>query len=171
MTLDTLATLLIEVNVPGLVEKYRAGMAQLGYPLSCAVYRGDIRLYASDPEVGALDTGEDGYSVMRLDGQESLCVSYTSPQGLKYVALVDYSAINKDVSAASRYMAGIIVITLILVLAFSGAMMSGILRWATRRCWRSSTPLPSAAIPFPRTTIPTTAGRMRSASCTVTSTR
>ncbi len=128
MTLDTLATLLIEVNVPGLVEKYRAGMAQLGYPLSCAVYRGDIRLYASDPEVGALDTGEDGYSVMRLDGQESLCVSYTSPQGLKYVALVDYSAINKDVSAASRYMAGIIVITLILVLAFSGAMMSGILR-------------------------------------------
>lgn len=128
LTLDTLATLLIEVNVPGLVEKYRAGMAQLGHPLSCAVYREGIRLYASDPEVGALDTGEDGYSVMSLDGQESLCVSYTSPQGLKYVALVDYSEINKDVSAASRYMAGIIVVTLILVLAFSGAMMSGILR-------------------------------------------
>ena len=83
LTLDTLGTILIEVNFNSLVEKYLAGMRQTGSPMLCAIYSGDTCLYASNDAIRDLDTrDDDGYTFMSLDGQDVLCVRYTASNGL-----------------------------------------------------------------------------------------
>ena len=101
LRLNTLGTMLIEVDFPALVEKYRRGMTQMDSPLSCAVYSGDVCLYATNDAVRSLPAGEDGYNYMKLEGEEVLCVRYTAPNGMKYVTTVDYSRIASTISAAT----------------------------------------------------------------------
>lgn len=101
LTMEPLGTMLIEVDFPALVEKYRRGMSQMGSPLSCAVYSGDVCLYASNDKIRTLEAGEDGYTYMRLDGRPVLCVRYTALNGMRYVTLVDYSEIRATMLAAS----------------------------------------------------------------------
>lgn len=127
-TLDPLATMLIEMDLNGLVEKHRAGMAQLGSPLSCAIYSGDTCLYASDAQVDSLAAGEDGYVYMRMDGQDVLCVRYTAPNGWRYVTLVDYSAINATIRSAARLTMGVLVAAILLSLFVSAWLISSIVR-------------------------------------------
>lgn len=127
-TLDPLATMLIEMDLNGLVEKHRAGMAQLGSPLSCAIYSGDTCLYASDAQVDSLAAGEDGYVYMRMDGQDVLCVRYTAPNGWRYVTLVDYSAINATIRSAARLTMGVLVAAILLSLFVSAWLISSIIR-------------------------------------------
>ena len=127
MRLNTLGTMLIEVDFPGLVEKYRRGMTQMGSPLSCAVYSGDICLYASNDDIRSLPPGEDGYLRMKLDGKDVLCVRYTALNGMKYVTLVDYGQITSTISAASSLMMVGIVAATVLALLISALLVSSIL--------------------------------------------
>lgn len=128
-TLAPLATLLIQMDLQGIVEKSRVSMAQLGSPLSCAIYSDDICLYASDERIHALPEGaEDGYTDMRLDGQDVLCVRYTGANGWRYVTLVDYDEINATIRSAARVTMGVIVAAMALSLAVSAGLISTLLR-------------------------------------------
>ncbi len=130
LTLDTLGTILIEVNFNSLVEKYLAGMRQTGSPMLCAIYSSDgVCLYASNDAIRALDTSaNDGYTFMTLDGQDVLCVRYTASNGLKYVTLVDYSDINATVSKATMVTIIVIVAAMVLALVISAILISSILK-------------------------------------------
>lgn len=130
LTLDTLGTILIEVNFNSLVEKYRSGMNSTGSPLLCAIYSSDgVCLYASNDAIRALDTSaNDGYTFMTLDGQDVLCVRYTASNGLKYVTLVDYSDINTTVSKATMMTILVIVAAMVLALVISAILISSILK-------------------------------------------
>lgn len=128
LTLNPLATMLIEMDLNGLVEKHRTGMAQLGSPLSCAIYSGDTCLYASDEQVDSLAAGEDGYVYMEMDGQDVLCVRYTAPNGWRYVTLVDYSAINATIRSAARLTMGVLVAAILLSLFVSAWLITSIVR-------------------------------------------
>ena len=129
LTLDTLGTMLIEVNFNSLVEKYRAGMRQTGSPMLCAIYSGDTCLYASNDAIRDLDTrDDDGYTFMNLDGQDVLCVRYTASNRLKYVTLVDYTDINATVSKATMMTIIVIVAAMVLALVISAILISSILK-------------------------------------------
>ena len=128
LRLNTLGTMLIEVDFPALVEKYRRGMTQMGSPLSCAVYSGDVCLYATNDAVRSLPAGEDGYNYMKLEGEEVLCVRYTAPNGMKYVTTVDYSRIASTISAATSITMAVILAAAILAVFVSALLMNSILR-------------------------------------------
>ena len=81
-TFDTLAVMLIEVNLPAIVEQYCRGMTQMDSPLLCGIFDGGVCLYASNDAIRTLGTGEDGYTRMKLDGRNVLCVS-RRPSGLR----------------------------------------------------------------------------------------
>lgn len=127
-TLHPLATMLIEMDLQSVVEKYRAGMRGLGIPLSCAIYGDGIRLYASDERVGGLEAGKDGYTYMRLQGQDVLCVRYTALNGWRYVTLVDYSDINLNISRAVRMTMGLIIAAIVLALAVGAWLIVSVLK-------------------------------------------
>lgn len=101
LTLDTLATMLIEVNFKALAEKYLRGIRQIGTPLLCAIYSDGVCLYTSNDAIRGLEPGEDGYVYMKLDGQHVLCVRRTAANGMQYVTLVDYSQIRSTTSKAA----------------------------------------------------------------------
>ena len=119
-TLDTLATMLIEVDFPALVEQYRGAMTRLGSPLQCAIYRDGVCLYASNEAVSALQPGANGYTRMKLDGQDMLCVRYTGTDGMQYVTLVDYGSISRRVFAAVCITALVILAATVLAMVVSG---------------------------------------------------
>lgn len=127
LTMDSLGTMLIEVDFPALVEKYRRGMTRIGSPMSCAVYSGDVCLYASNDTIRDLEAGEDGYTYMKADGRPVLCVRYTAPNGMKYVTLVDYSEIRATMLASSSITIIGIVAATVLALIISTLLMGSIL--------------------------------------------
>lgn len=127
LTLDTLATVLIEVDFPALVEQYRRGMTQMGSPLLCAIYSDGVCLYASNDSIRMLPVGADGYEYMRLDGQDVLCVRYAAAGGMQYVTLVDYGEIRSTTLAATGItVAGILAAT-IFALLVSALLISSVL--------------------------------------------
>ena len=127
LTLDTLATLLIEVDFPALVEQYSRGMTQMGSPLLCAIYSDGVCLYASNDSIRMLPAGADGYEYMRLDSQDVLCVRYTAAGGMQYVTLVDYGEIRSTTLAATGItVAGILAATM-LALLISALLISSVL--------------------------------------------
>ncbi|MBD5102132.1 MAG: sensor histidine kinase [Subdoligranulum sp.] len=126
LTLETLATVLIEVDFPALVEQYLRGMTQMGSPLLCAIYRDGVCLYASNDTIRTLNAGENGYENMRLDGQNVLCVRYTASNGMQYVTLVDYGDIRSTtLAAAGITVAGILAAT-IFALLVSALLISSV---------------------------------------------
>lgn len=127
MTLDTIGSLLIEVDFPALVEQYSRNMAQTGVMPRCAVYKDGICLYASDEAIQSLGIGEDGHTYMKLDGQPVLCVRYTASNGMKYVTLVDYSGIRATTLAAVSVTILCILAATILMLAISTGLINNIL--------------------------------------------
>ena len=126
-TLDTLATMLIEVDFPALVEQYRGAMTRLGSPLQCAIYRDGVCLYASNEAVSALQPGANGYTRMKLDGQDMLCVRYTGTDGMQYVTLVDYGPISRRVFAAVCITALVILAATVLAMVVSGWLTTNLL--------------------------------------------
>lgn len=128
LSLEPLGSILIEVNFPALVEHCSAGMAQLGLPPICAIYDKGVCLYASNDSIRNLDESEDGYTYMKIDGKEMLCVRYTSTNGMKYVTLVDYSQILAPTFAASCITIVSIIVATILVLFGSERIISYILK-------------------------------------------
>ncbi len=129
LTMDTLGTILIEINFNSLVEKYRDGMNSTGSPMLCAIYSGDICLYASNDAIRNLPVGEnDGYTFMKLDGQDVLCVRHTASNGMKYVTLVDYSDINSTISKATMMTIIVIIAAMILAIIISAVLISSILK-------------------------------------------
>ena len=120
LTLDTLAVILVEMNLPGMVEASRSVMSGMGTPLSCAIYAEDVCLYASDDQVRAMYPAEDGYEHLTRDGNDLLCVRYTARNGWRYVTLVDYSGISATISGAASLALGAD------VLAMAGALALGV---------------------------------------------
>lgn len=127
-SLDTLATLLIQVDLQNTVEKYRASISQLSSPLSCAIYAEDICLYASDEQIRALEDGDDGYEYMRLGGKDFLCVRFTAANGWRYVTLVDYTDINDTISASIHLTAGAFAAAMATALLVSAWLISAVVR-------------------------------------------
>ena len=120
LTMDTLAVILVEMNLPGMVEASRSVMSGMGTPLSCAIYAEDVCLYASDDQVRAMYPAEDGYEHLTRDGNDLLCVRYTARNGWRYVTLVDYSGISATISGAASLALGAD------VLAMAGALALGV---------------------------------------------
>lgn len=127
LTFDTLAVMLIEVDLPALVEQYCRGMTQMGAPLLCGIYTDDVCLYASNDAIRTLDAGEDGYARMKLDGQNVLCVRYTAANGMKYVTLVNYDQIHSTMVIFIGITVGIIIISTVLALIISMLLMDSVL--------------------------------------------
>lgn len=127
LDLYTLGCLLIEVDFPALVEQYSNNMAQMGVMPRCAVYSGESCLYASDEATRTLGVGEDGYTYMKLDGKQLLCVRYTSGNGMKYVTLVDYDGIQATTLVAVSITVIFIIAASILMLAVSTGLINNIL--------------------------------------------
>lgn len=127
-SLDTLATMLIQMDLQGLTEKYLESISKLSSPLSCAIYSSNICLYASDNRINGLPGGEDGYVYMRLNGQDVLCVRYTAPNGWRYITLVDYSKINATISSAVHVTTGITIAAVVLALVMGAWLISSVLR-------------------------------------------
>lgn len=128
LTLDTLGTMLIEVNFGALVDKALRGMTQIGTPLLCAIYDDGVCLYASNDAIRGLEPGEDGYVYMKLGGQDMLCVRYTAGNGMKYVTLVDYGQIRSTVSKAVFVTMATIIGATVLALFISMLLMNSILK-------------------------------------------
>lgn len=127
-TPEALATMLIQMDLNSVVEKYRASMSRLGVPLSAAIYGHGIRLYATDERVSSLPEGEDGYTYMRLQDQDALCVRYTAPNGWRYVTLVDYSRINEHIGKTGRLTIWLTGAAILLALALSAWLIVSLLR-------------------------------------------
>ena len=127
LTFQPLATVAIEVDFPALVEQYRRGMAQTGTPLRCGVYRAGICLYASDETVRTLPEGADGYTRMKLDGQDVLCVRYTAADGMRYAALTDYSGIHTTLFFSFTLTIVVILASMLLAIFISVVLMDSIL--------------------------------------------
>ena len=127
-TLDTLATMLIQVDLQSAVEKYRTGISQLSSPLFCAIYADQVCLYATDEQIRGVEDGEDGYESMRIDGQDYLCVRLTAANGWRYVALVDYSDINATIGTAVRFTMVIMLVAMVLALAVGALLISTVVR-------------------------------------------
>ena len=98
LTLNTLATLQIELDLKTIIENRLHALYELGTPLTCAVYSPEgVCLYAGDDRVRQIAPGEDGYVRMREEGEDLLCVKYTAPNGWQYVTLTDYSQISATI--------------------------------------------------------------------------
>ena len=98
LTLDTLATLQIELDLKTIIENRLHALNALGTPLTCAVYSEDgICLYAGNERVRQITPGEDGYERIRQPGEDLLCVQYTASNGWRYVTLIDYSGISATI--------------------------------------------------------------------------
>ena len=127
LTFDTLAVMLIEVDLPALVEQYCRGMTQMGSPLLCGIYKDNVCLYASNDAIRTLGAGEDGYTRMKLDGQNVLCVRYTAANGMKYVTLVNYDQIYSTTVASTGITIVVIILSTMLALIISMLLMDSIL--------------------------------------------
>lgn len=128
LSLQTLATLLVEMDLSGLVEKQRGEMADMGSPLSCAIYDGSVCLYASDDDVRATAAGEDGYEYERLNGGSRLCVRYTAGNGWQYVTLIDYTQIDQAVNAAADRVLIIDLLVMAAALALAMVLIQSVLK-------------------------------------------
>lgn len=127
LTFNTLAVMLIEVDLPALVEQYCRGMTQMGSPLLCGIYNDGVCLYASSDAIRTLDAGNDGYTRMKLDGQNVLCVRYTAANGMKYVTLVNYDQIHSTMVVSTGITIAVIVVSTVLALFISMLLMDSIL--------------------------------------------
>ena len=132
LTMDTLAVILVEMNLPGMVEASRSVMSGMGTPLSCAIYAGDVCLYASDDQVRAMHPAEDGYEHLTQDGNDLLCVRYTARNGWRYVTLVDYSGISTTISGAASLALGADVLAMAAALALGVWLVSSLLKHLRR---------------------------------------
>ena len=132
LTMDTLAVILVEMNLPGMVEASRSVMSGMGTPLSCAIYAGDVRLYASDDQVRAMHPAEDGYEHLTQDGNDLLCVRYTARNGWRYVTLVDYSGISTTISGAASLALGADVVAMAAALALGVWLVASLLKHLRR---------------------------------------
>ena len=132
LTMDTLAVILVEMNLPGMVEASRSVMSGMGTPLSCAIYAGDVCLYASDDQVRAMHPAEDGYEHLTQDGNDLLCVRYTARNGWRYVTLVDYSGISATISGAASMALGADVVALAAALALGVWLVASLLKHLRR---------------------------------------
>lgn len=132
LTMDTLAVILVEMNLPGMVEASRSVMSGMGTPLSCAIYAGDVCLYASDDQVRAMHPAEDGYEHLTQDGNDLLCVRYTARNGWRYVTLVDYSGISATISGAASLALGADVVAMAAALALGVWLVASLLRHLRR---------------------------------------
>ena len=127
LTFDMLAVMLIEVDFPSLVEQYCRGMTQMGSPLLCGIYDDGVCLYASSDSIRTLGGGEDGYTRMKLNGRNVLCVRYTAADGMKYVTLVDYDQIHSTMLTFTSITIAVIVISTVLALFISMRLIDSIL--------------------------------------------
>ncbi|MGN0763811.1 MAG: sensor histidine kinase [Aristaeellaceae bacterium] len=132
LTLDTLAVILVEMNLPGVVEASRSVMSGMGTPLSCAIYAEDVCLYASDDQVRAMHPAEDGYEHLTQDGNNLLCVRYTARNGWRYVTLVDYSGISATISGAASLALGADVVAMAAALALGVWLVASLLKHLRR---------------------------------------
>ena len=132
LTMDTLAVILVEMNLPGMVEASRSVMSGMGTPLSCAIYAGDVCLYASDDQVRAMHPAEDGYEHLTQDGNDLLCVRYTARNGWRYVTLVDYSGISTTISGAASLALGADVVAMAAALALGVWLVASLLKHLRR---------------------------------------
>lgn len=128
LSLMPLATIMIHVDLTSTAERYRASISHLSGPFSCAIYDGDVCLYASDEQVRGLDERSDGYTFMQVDGQDYLCVRLTAANGWQYVALVDYSDINATIGTAVRFTMVIMLVAMVLALAVGALLISTVVR-------------------------------------------
>ena len=132
LTMDTLAVILVEMNLPGMVEASRSVMSGMGTPLSCAIYAEDVCLYASDDQVRAMYPAEDGYEHLTRDGNDLLCVRYTARNGWRYVTLVDYSGISATISGAASLALGADVVAMAAALAMGVWLVASLLKHLRR---------------------------------------
>ena len=128
LSLDTLAVIQLEINLPGMVEESRAKMNCLGAPLSCAIYSEDQCLYASDEQVRSMALSEDGYEHLNQNGEDLLCVRFTAKNGWQYVTLVDYSGINATISHAAARAQRVDVAVVIVAMLLSVWLVSSLLK-------------------------------------------
>ena len=85
LSLRPLATILIEMDLNGLVETQRQNMHWLNSPLSCAIYSGDVCLYSSDERVRGLEVGVAGGAALGVAAElphdvAELVLERTAPQ-------------------------------------------------------------------------------------------
>ena len=132
LTLETLGVTLVEIDLDGVVEASRSVMSGMGTPLSCAIYAGDVCLYASDDQVRAMHPAEDGYEHLTQDGNDLLCVRYTARNGWRYVTLVDYSGISATISGAASLALGADVVAMAGALALGVWLVSSLLKHLRR---------------------------------------
>ena len=133
LSLDTLATLQIELDLKTIFENRLHALNALGTPLSCAAYSGDgVCLYAGNERVRQIAPGEDGYDRIRQPGEDLLCVRYTAPSGWHYVTLIDYSGISATIDRVARrslMIDGIIVaVALVLSVLLSDSLLKHLRR-------------------------------------------
>lgn len=128
LTLDTLAVMLVEMDLPGMVEENRRLMSRMGTPLSCAIFEGDVCLYASDERVGAMTPAADGYEHLSHQGEDLLCVRFTAPNGWRYVTLVDYSDITANIQGAASLALGVDVMAMAAALLLGGWLVASLMK-------------------------------------------
>lgn len=128
LSLRPLATIMIRVDLRGAAEKYRTSIGKLSNPFSCAIYDGDLCLYASDEEIRSLEKQGDGYAFMKLNGQDYLNVRLTAANGWQYVALVDYSSINATIAASVRFTMITMIVAMVLALGIGALLISTVMR-------------------------------------------
>ena len=97
LKLDSLALLMITVDLHAIVQRCNQSMAELGLPLRVGMYLDGEQVYATDEALTALIPPADGYRRVQAEGENQLLVRKSSQDGRwTYLTMVSYDAISRS---------------------------------------------------------------------------
>ncbi len=98
--LRPLAVVLIEIDVPRMIQRHLNTMKQLGVEVDCAVFDDDHLLYSSGSTLIGDTLPEKTEQIIRNRNGSWLKLMFEGKLGLKYVTLINYTDIRDHVFAA-----------------------------------------------------------------------
>ena len=127
-TLDSIGMLAMRVDLAGIVARLNSRLAQMGMPVSAAIYLNGTQIYANNDVLPALAIESDGYAIHTVGGEAMLIVRHTMPgAGWSYVTAVPYGSVSDAIRNASRAATVVSIAALAIALAMSFILISSIL--------------------------------------------
>ncbi len=122
LTLNSIAIMVLDVNVSGIVTRCIRPLLKIGMPLLCAIDFDGVRVYSSHADMPGEYFGDVPYRIVRAGDDLLFCVQYTLPDSnWTYTAALQYGEIADSLARSSR------AALLVACAAFAIALMMGTL--------------------------------------------
>ena len=129
LTLRSLATIYIELDLNALFSSRIRVMEDMDCPLAVAVYEESQCLYASNEQVRGIIPDEDGYTVVDTENGSLLCTRYTPPsQGWHFATIRQLDQIKQGIQSATRATLLISLLVVAVTLALGTLLINIILK-------------------------------------------